>query len=161
MGLINDSYPNLNTAFKCAASRWYLFAAAGGCLRPGCRLLRPQGHPGRRSHIFAVRIKFRQSTATGRGVRDGGSVHSPLTRARSDRRSRSVRRLKVGRHVTWRVLTPAPRDVLRAPLRLLLQFVYKKHKIICRKAKLSETDFLKDFINVLKFFYCLAPINYM
>lgn len=46
-----------------------------------------------------------------------GSVHSPLTRARGERRSRSVRRLKVARHVTPRVLNPlrpAPRR--RAPV---------------------------------------------
>lgn len=122
---------------RCAASRWYLFAT-GGCLRPGCRLLRPQWHPGKRSHIFAVRIEvcsnwyfsvYRRGKSTGGGVRGGGSVHSPLTRARSDRRSRSVRRLKVGRHVTWRVPTPAPRDVLQSPRPFYYTVIHKHFKL--------------------------------
>lgn len=49
-----------------------------------------------------------RATAGGRRVAGAGcgSVHSPLTRARGERRSRSVRRLKVAHHVTPRVLNP-------------------------------------------------------
>lgn len=94
---------------RCAASHWYLFSA-GGCSRPGWW---PAGwRSARQCHGVVDRVEV--SIVVGgagrrRGARGVQRVHSPLTRARGERRSRSVRRLKVARHVTRRVLTPAPR----------------------------------------------------
>lgn len=62
------------------------------------------------------------------GGRGAGSVHSPLTRARGDRRSRSVRRLKVARLVTLSRggHPPAPSPLVSTPVSTYINLVHNR-----------------------------------